>query len=305
MNDSEKIILPEGTLDEMQDAEAPTTERTKEREQEEQHFQQVIIKRSDLTKRHPDDTLEKAIQEGNEQLNRPLISLLLSSLAAGMIVGFSAMSVAVVSVITIDIQNNMLSRLFTACVYPIGFVICVLSGAQLFTEHTATAIYPVLDKKNTIQNLLRLWLTIICGNLIGAFVISALLWSGESVIQAEAGWILIGHHLVHFGIQELLISALLAGWLMALGAWLVLALPPGSSQIMAIFIVTFVIGLGGLHHSIAGSAEMFTAKLVSDEFSWTQVVRYISTALVGNLIGGSIFVGVLNYAHIRKTQPAE
>ncbi len=31
----------------------------------------------------------------------------------------------------------------------------------------------------------------------------------------------------------------------------------------------------------------------------------IATALLGNLIGGSIFVGVLNYAHIRKTQPAD
>lgn len=61
-------------------------------------------------------------------------------------------------------------------------------------------------------------------------------------------------------------SALLAGWLMALGAWLVLATPPTVSQLASIYVVTFLIGLGGLHHSIAGSAEALSGYLTSDEF---------------------------------------
>ena len=31
-------------------------------------------------------------------------------------------------------------------------------------------------------------------------------------------------------------------------------------------------------------------------------LRYIGLALLGNLIGGSVFVATLNYAHIRETQ---
>jgi formate/nitrite transporter FocA (FNT family) len=89
---------------------------------------------------------------------------------------------------------------------------------------------------------------------------------------------------------------------MALGAWLIVATQPGFSQIVSIYIVTFLIGLGGLHHSIAGAVEMFAAMLASSEFSPVQAVRFIGLALVGNLIGGSLFVAVLNYAHIRETQ---
>jgi len=88
-------------------------------------------------------------------------------------------------------------------------------------------------------------------------------------------------------------------------AWLILATPSGFSQMAAIFIVTFLIGVGGLHHSIAGSVEMFVALLASDEFSIAQATRFIGLALFGNLIGGSFFVAVLNYAHIRETRRTE
>jgi len=48
--------------------------------------------------------------------------------------------------------------------------------------------------------------------------------------------------------------------------------------------------------------EMFTALFISDQFSLRQVARFIGLAITGNLIGGSIFVALLNYGHIRKTQ---
>ena len=67
-------------------------------------------------------------------------------------------------------------------------------------------------------------------------------------------------------------------------------------------IVTFLIGLGGLHHSIAGSVEMFVALFISDQFTFQQGLRFIGLAIFGNLLGGSIFVAGFNYSHIRKTQ---
>jgi formate/nitrite transporter FocA (FNT family) len=47
---------------------------------------------------------------------------------------------------------------------------------------------------------------------------------------------------------------------------------------------------------------MFTAYLISDMFSIAQVLRFLVLAIFGNLVGGSIFVALLNYGHIRKTQ---
>ena len=278
-------------------------ERKLERLEEDQAFVPVIVKRTDESRRHPDDVLVKAIAEGLEQLCRPALSLGLSSIAAGLILGFTAMAVAVATVAAEPLGDwPMLGRLFVALVYPLGFVICLTSGAELFTEHTATAVYPVLDRRATVTRLLRLWSIVIGGNLIGAFFSAGLLTLADPVIGARSGYIEIGRHLVAFSTPPLVVSAILAGWLMALGAWLILATPPTVSQIVSIYIVTFLIGVGGLHHSIAGSVEMFTALLMSDEFTIAQSGRFIGLALFGNLIGGSLFVAVLNYAHIRETR---
>jgi formate-nitrite transporter family protein len=278
------------------------TDREVKRQEENDDFVPVIVKRTDEALRHPDDILEKAIEEGVEQQNRAILSLFLSALAAGLILGFTAMSVAIVESQMLLLDRVYFSRLATAIVYPLGFVLCIMSGAQLFTEHTATAVYPVLDGRANVKKLLRLWLIVIIGNLVGAMVSASFLIAAEDVINAKQGYIEIGKHLISFDSSPLFFSALLAGWLMALGAWLILATASTISQIASIYIVTFIIGIGGLHHSITGSVEMFTAYLISDIFSVSQVSHFVMIAIFGNLVGGSIFVALLNYGHIRKTQ---
>jgi formate/nitrite transporter FocA (FNT family) len=281
----------------------PLTDRSLERLAEDRTWVPVIVKRTDEARRHPDDILMAVIEEGVEQLSRPTFSLGLSAVAAGLMLGFTAMAVAVVSVAAQPLADwPMLERLAVALVYPLGFVLCLTSGAELFTEHTATAVYPVLDRKARVSSLLRLWVTIIVGNLIGAFVSASLMIGADSVIGARDGYIEIGRHLVAFPSMALLLSAVLAGWLMALGAWLIMATPPTVSQIVSIYIVTFLIGLGGLHHSIAGAVEIFAAVLASNEFGAAEVGSFLSLALLGNMIGGSLFVAALNYAHIRKSR---
>ena len=296
--DPARIVLPDGSVTTGSDE----ISRGEERRAEDRQYVPVIIKRTDETRRHPDDALQNAIEEGLEQLRRPTLSLLLSAIAAGLIVGFSAMAVAVVLTATSDLNAGPgVQRIATAFVYPLGFIVCILGGAELFTEHTATALYPVLDRQARISRLLRLWGIIVVGNLLGAVACGALHVLAMDVVAARPGYLELGHHLTHYSASALLISAILAGWLMALGAWLVGSSPRTIAQIVVIYIVTFLIGLGGLHHSIAGSVEMFAAMFTSSEFTPWMAFRFISIALLGNLVGGSCFVALLNYAHIRRT----
>ncbi len=294
----ESLLLPDGSEIPLE----TRTDREQTRQSEDDAYVPVIIKRTDETRRHPDDALETAIEEGLEQLSRPPLSLLLSAVAAGLIVGFSPMAVAVVQTTALEQElSPYLQRLSMAVVYPLGFIMCILSGAQLFTEHTATALYPVLDRKASVQSLLKLWFVVVVGNLAGAAISALLLYAGNDVIKAEIGFVAIGHHLVDFANQSLLVSATLAGWLMAMGAWLACSSPRTIAQITVIYIATFLIGLGGLHHSIAGSVEIFAALLFGTEFTVGQAIRFVSIALIGNLFGGSCFVALLNYAYIRRT----
>ncbi|RLA64524.1 MAG: formate/nitrite transporter family protein [Epsilonproteobacteria bacterium] len=300
-DDKEKLIGPDGqeiTIEE----EAVETERSKEREIEDITYTPVIIKRIDETIRHPDDTLARVIEEGLEEIRRPFLSLFLSALAAGLILGFAAMSVALASQLVPP--DTILNRFVTAFVYPLGFIICIMSGTNLFTEHTATAVYPILDKKEPIKKLFRIWIIIIIGNLLGTFLSACLITLADPVINAKLGYIQVASHLINYPWESIFISAVLAGWLMAQGGWLIQALPSSSGQIMTIYIVTFIIGIGGLHHSIAGSAEVFTAALLSD-INIEHIFKFLGAAIFGNLIGGSFFVAILNYGHIKKTRSVD
>lgn len=295
---SPRIVLP----DELDAPKGDSTQREVERKSEDRDYVPVIIKRTDETRRHPDDALEHAIDDGLEQLRRPALSLWLSSVAAGLIVGFSALAVAVVLTAAGEFDaSSVVKRIATAFVYPLGFIVCILGGAQLFTEHTATAMYPVLDRQVRLTALLRLWAIVIAGNLIGAVGSGGLQYLSAEVIAATPGYIEIGKHMTEYSTGVLFISAVLAGWLMALGAWLVGSSPRTIAQIAVIYIVTFLIGLGGLHHSIAGSVELFAAMFLSEEFTLAMAAHFIAVALLGNAVGGSCFVALLNHAHIRKT----
>jgi len=297
----EKKIITPGNKEK---AAGATTIRQQVRRREDEEYLPVIVKRNDEVVRHSDDVLEHAINEGLEQLERPNISLILSSIAAGLILAFSVMGVGVIASFD-GIENSSLRHMLIALIYPLGFVICIMSGSQLFTEHTATAVYPVLDRRAGPKTLLRLWVLVIFGNLIGAIIAAGLLTLADEVIGAKSGYIYLAVKMLDYSSPAIFFSAVLAGWLMALGAWLVLATPPTFSQIVSIYFTTFLIGLGGLHHSIAGSVEMFTAMFVSDQFSVMQATGFIGLALLGNLVGGSMFVAILNYGHIRHSRSLE
>ncbi len=282
------------------------TERSKEREEEDQKFVPVIVKRTDESRRHPDDTLEQAVKDGLEQIERRGWSLFLSASAGGLILGSSALLVGVVgAAVRPLVESQSLVRIATSFVYPIGYIICILSGSQLFTEHTATAVYPVLDRKATVGGLVRLWVLVIAGNLLGTTCAAGLLAAAEPVVQAADGYHLAARHVLDADMGPLLASAVLAGWLMAVAAWLTVASPHASGQIMCIYMVTFVIGIGGLHHSIAGSTEWLVAMFTGDQVTLAAGARFTGLALLGNLIGGSVFVATLNYVHIRGSQPSK
>lgn len=293
-----KLIAPDGSELEIN----PKTSRAQERNDEDQQYVPVIIKRVDQTSTHPDDILERCIEEGIEQFERTKTSLFLSALAAGLILGFAAMSVCLALLMAPDGASPLIQRLCMAIAYPLGFIICIMSGTQLFTEHTATSVFPVLDQKAKVTSLIKIWLVILSGNLVGTLFSTYLIFLADSVIGAKEGYILVAHHLTSYSSPSIFISAVLAGWLMAQGGWLVHASSDASSKVLCIYVVTFLIGLGGLHHSIAGSAEIFGALFHSPEPHYFESFRFIACAVLGNLFGGSIFVALLNYGHIRKAQ---
>ncbi len=115
----------------------------------------------------------------------------------------------------------------------------------------------------------------------------------------------IAEQIPHYSWTALLGSAIFAGWLMGLLAWLISSTTETISKILLIILVTFVIGVAGLHHCIVGSVEMFTAMLSGNTITFNNYIHFISLAVPGNIIGGAVFVAALKVSHNKKEDMKE
>jgi formate/nitrite transporter FocA (FNT family) len=93
-----------------------------------------------------------------------------------------------------------------------------------------------------------------------------------------------------------LVRAIFAGWLIALMVWLLPAAE--SARLSIIIILTYLVGVGGFDHVIAGSTTMFFL-IVTKSVSWsTYITQFFLPTLLGNVIGGMSLVAALGHAQV-------
>jgi formate/nitrite transporter FocA (FNT family) len=64
-----------------------------------------------------------------------------------------------------------------------------------------------------------------------------------------------------------------------------------------IWLVTGVIGLAGLHLSIAGAVEVVAGLVAADGLGLGASVACLGLAALGNAVGGFVFVALIKYGH--------
>lgn len=235
-------------------------------------------------------------QEGEEELERNTSALVWSGLAAGLSMGFSFLMEALLS---LHIPETDWKPLVSKFGYCIGFIIVILGRQQLFTENTLTPILHLLHRKTwrTLAQVVRLWTIVLCANLSGA-VLFALLMQGMSYFNADLGDELsvIGMKMFASSFPATLLSGLFAGWLIALMVWL---LPVAESgRVTIIILITYVVGLGGFAHIIAGSVNAFYVLMAGGASLTTFFVHFLVPTLLGNITGGVAFVAAINHAQV-------
>lgn len=94
----------------------------------------------------------------------------------------------------------------------------------------------------------------------------------------------------------LFLSGVSAGLDISFSVLLTAATRDTMSQILCVWLVAASIGFAGLHHSIAGSAEVLSGVFVGQGASPADFVHFLLWTTAGNAVGGIIFA-VLKYAH--------
>ena len=235
-------------------------------------------------------------REGEDELRRTVSALAWSGLAAGLSMGFSLVAMGLIRA---RLPDTPWRPLVVNLGYSIGFLIVILGRQQLFTENTLTPILPFLNKPSgeTLWRVARLWAIVLATNLIGALVFAWMV--GHTAVfrpEIRAAFAGIGHDALDGSFWTILLRAIFAGWLIALMAWLL----PGAetSRPMIIIIITFLVGLGGFAHIIAGSVEIFYV-LTTGAASWAHGIGgWLVPTLIGNIAGGLSLVAALNHAQV-------
>ena len=235
--------------------------------------------------------------QGDEELNRPLLSLLLSAFAAGLAITVSVLAGAFLRQ---RLPHIPAMELVAGFGYSIGFVIVILGNLQLFTENTVTAVLPVATHP-TLRNLgrlMRLWSVVLTGNLAGTLLVAAMM-AFTPVISADqlAATIDLSSHLQEHDAFRTFVLGVPAGFLVASIAWI---LPNArSSEFWIITVITYVIAIGGFSHVIAGSAEAWLLWLTGRASLGWAIGGFILPALAGNIIGGTGLFAVLAHGQVR------
>ena len=240
-------------------------------------------------------------EDGEKILKRGIGSMAWSGFGAGLSMGFSFL---VMAVIRSDLPDETWRPLVSGLGYTIGFLIVVLGRQQLFTESTLTAVLPFLTRRDkaTFISMLRLWAVVFLTNIVGTILFAYLISHGglfqPPVNEALRG---IAEEAMRDPFWPMMIKAVMAGWLIALMVWLIPG--AGPARLLLILIITYVVAIARFSHIIAGSVEAAYAVWIGSKDVGAYVTRFMVPTLIGNMIGGISFVGILNHAPIRGELP--
>lgn len=244
------------------------------------------------------EILNEEIRSGALELGRPASGLLLSGLSAGLDIGFSLLMMAVLLTFAGPTLGPLIERILLANMYAVGFIFVNLGRSELFTEHTTLMVFPVLNRNAGVLTLLRGWVLVYTGNMIGgAILASVVTFIGPRlhVVQPEV-FARIAHPLVDLPWWAIVTSGILAGWMMGLLSWLAAATQDTISRIACVWLVTTAIGFAGLHHVVAGSVEVLSAVFSGQGVDAGGYGHFLIWTTLGNITGGMLFA-ILKFSH--------
>ena len=116
------------------------------------------------------EAIENYVEGCVGKVDCPAYKLFMKAILAGMMIAFGA---AGSSVAAHDIANVGLARLVAGVVFPMGLMMVVMTGAELFTGD-CLAIMATVQKKHTALKLIRMLVVVYLGNLLGSLMLTCI-----------------------------------------------------------------------------------------------------------------------------------
>ena len=237
-------------------------------------------------------------RRGDEEMERPAVSLWWSGVAAGLSISFSLLAQGI---LTLHLPHAQWTPLLTSAGYAVGFLMVVLGRQQLFTENTITAVLPVMADFSiaNVGRMLRMWGIVLLANLTGT-LFAALFCTFTPVIPDELRQSMLGvsAELARHGWLEMAFRGVSSGFLIAAMVWL---LPSAeAARFWVVLLMTWLIAVGGFTHIVAGSVESFLLVANGQLGVGAMLWGFTAPVLMGNIVGGTALFALLSYAQVMK-----
>lgn len=265
-----------------------------------------------------EETVYVGVKKGK---SHPLQTAVLG-LLAGAFIALGAYGAATASH---SIENVGIQKLVAGLVFPVGLMLVLICGAELFTGNTLLVV-AFAEKKISFKQLIKNWTIVYFTNMLGALTVAFLIFN-TGLLDTNSG--LLGGYALKvasfkggLSFTKALASGILCNFLVCLSVWGTYAAKDIAGKVLMAFFPVMVFVITGFEHSVANmyyfsialfaklnpayaEAGHITAEKLAkiDAF---HIINNLIPVTIGNIIGGGVFVGlaywvVYRYAANLKT----
>ncbi|MEE1229028.1 MAG: formate/nitrite transporter family protein [Lachnospiraceae bacterium] len=250
----------------------------------------------------PKEITDIWIGNGVNKANLPVHKMILLGMAAGCYIGLGAHAFINTTAAGGDIAfNAMVAKLLGAALFPVGLMLVVLCGAELFTGNNLLTL-ALFDKKISVGQMLKNWIFVYIGNLIGSVLLAFLLAKSglyADAVGAKAMAIATSKTSMPFGAA--LIRGIFCNMLVVLACWFAAGAKEMIGKIFAIWFPIMLFVFAGFEHSVANMTYIPLGIFCGADVTWAQFfLNNLLPVTIGNLIGGAILIPGLYYISYKK-----
>ena len=212
---------------------------------------------------------------------------LLLAVYAGAFIAFGAVSSTAASATL----SGSAASIAKAAVFPVGLILVVFFGAELFTGN-CLLLAPTVSREIKVTRLFKNWGIVYGGNLIGSVLIALIVvYSGVQSGAVKDACIAVAANKCNMNFGEALLRAIPCNMLVCLAVWFALSAKSAPGKIILLYLPVFTFVVCGFEHSVANMYYL-TAGLLSGSTEGLNIGNAIVNSLIpstlGNIIGGAI-----------------
>lgn len=243
----------------------------------------------------PSEVAKATIKAGIAKAKLSTIRMILLGILAGVYIGFGGFGDIVIMQTLSNIDVGLM-KFMGAIIFPIGLMLVVIAGAELFTGNNLMTL-ALFDRKISIKGLLKNWFFVYLGNFIGSLLLAlAIVYSGLLEGDAYNLAIKIGASKTTLSFGVAFTRAILCNIIVVLAVWITAAAQDISSKILATWFPIILFVLSGYEHSIANMFFFSLAKFAGLDISWMVIwSKNLIPVTLGNIVGGGIIIPGIYY----------